>query len=70
MSDPNDPKRPTTGPGRAGSASSIGKELGSDLDFEPDALLDSLLFDDSSLSTVPQAPVNPVKLHEPAKREF
>ena len=70
MSDPNDPKRPTTGPGRAGSASSIGKELGSDLDFEPDALLDSLLFDDSSLSAVPQTPVNPVKLHEPAKREF
>ncbi|HEY1537632.1 MAG TPA: hypothetical protein VGF76_26610, partial [Polyangiaceae bacterium] len=70
MSDPNDPKRPTSGPGRAGSAGSIGKELGSDLDFEADALLDSLMFDDSALSTSPPTPVKPVKLHEPAMREY
>jgi tetratricopeptide (TPR) repeat protein len=33
------------GAGRSGSAGSIGKELGEDLDFEADALLDSLLSD-------------------------
>ncbi len=70
MSDPNDPKRPTSGPGRGGSAGSIGKELGNDLDFEADALLDSLMFDDSALSTSPPALANPIKLHEPAMREY
>jgi tetratricopeptide (TPR) repeat protein len=41
------PKRPRVSPtaGRSGSARSIGEELG-ELDFEPDALLDSLLIDD------------------------
>lgn len=41
------------GAGRSGSAGSIGKELGEDLDFEADALLDSLLSDDS---IAPKAP--------------
>lgn len=61
MSDSSKPK----GPGRAGTPSSIGRELGDDLDFEPDALLDSLLFDE------PPAPApESVKLHTPENREF
>ena len=64
MSDSNEPKRP----GRAGSAGSIGKELGDDLDFEPDALLDSLLFDEVPASALPTPP--PIKLHQPASREY
>ncbi len=63
MSDKAEPKRP----GVAGSPSSIGKELGSDLDFEPDALLDSLLFEELPASVPPP---QSVKLHEPAKREY
>ena len=39
-------KRPR-GAGRSGSAGSIGQELGGDLDFEADALLDSLLSDEA-----------------------
>lgn len=55
MSDPKDPKdglpsakktRPGLSAGRSGTAGSIGRELGGDLDFEPDALLDSLLSDE------------------------
>ncbi|MEO8903059.1 MAG: hypothetical protein ABI488_13375, partial [Polyangiaceae bacterium] len=73
MSEPNDPNkpgRPTTGPGRA---SSIGNELGDDLDFEPDALLDGLLFDDATVAAVP-TPLVPARhsanLHQPEKREY
>jgi tetratricopeptide (TPR) repeat protein len=66
MSDPNEPKRPA--PGFAGRASSIGKELGNDLDFEPDALLDSLLFDEAPVAAAPTP--RKIKLHEPVKREF
>jgi hypothetical protein len=43
------------GAGRSGSAGSIGKELGEDLDFEADALLDSLLSDDSIAPKAPSA---------------
>ncbi len=66
MSDPNEPKRPA--PGRAGSAGSIGKELGNDLDFEPDALLDSLLFDEAPVSAAPTP--RKIKLHQPAQRDY
>ncbi|MET0793669.1 MAG: hypothetical protein ABW061_19270, partial [Polyangiaceae bacterium] len=70
MSDVNEPKRP----GLSGSAASVGKELGSDLDFEPDALLDSLLFDELPTSVPPPAPAPasalPVQLHHPVKREY
>jgi tetratricopeptide (TPR) repeat protein len=66
MSDPNEPKRPA--PGRAGSPGSIGKELGKDLEFEPDALLDSLLFDEAPVSAVPTP--RKIKLHEPAQRDY
>ena len=51
MSDPPDrkkpplPKRPAPAAGQSGSARDIGAALGGDLDFEPDALLDSLLED-------------------------
>src|SRR4051812_31916081 len=65
MSDSNEPKRPA--PGRAGSAGSIGKELGNDLDFEPDALLDSLLFDEPP---VPAPAPGKIKLHQPAQRDY
>ena len=64
MSDPNEPKRP----GLAGSPASIGKQLGDDLDFEPDALLDSLLFDEAPQSSAPTP--HAIKLHQPAKREY
>ncbi|MEO6602612.1 MAG: hypothetical protein ABIQ16_22200, partial [Polyangiaceae bacterium] len=60
MSDANEPKRPTV----PESAGSIGKELDDDLDFEPDALLDSLLFDELPAS------VPPPSLHRPVKREY
>lgn len=66
MSEPNDPNKP-------GSASSIGKELGDDLDFEPDALLDGLLFDDASVAAGPTPVVpakHPANLHRPEKREY
>ncbi|HEY4106146.1 MAG TPA: hypothetical protein VGM44_19740, partial [Polyangiaceae bacterium] len=66
MSDPNEPKRPA--PGRAGSPGAIGKELGDDLEFEPDALLDSLLFDEPPVSGAP-TPKN-IKLHEPTQRDY
>jgi len=60
MSGPNEPKRPDHG-----------KSPGQDreLDFESDALLDSLLFDElPGLTPAPDA--TPLKLHHPEKREF
>jgi len=45
MSGTEDGDKRSRGAGRSGSAGSIGKELGDDLDFEADALLDSLLSD-------------------------
>ncbi len=50
MTSSDDDKR-QRGAGRSGTAGSIGKELGGDLDFEADALLDSLLSDE-----VPKTP--------------
>ncbi|HYJ10101.1 MAG TPA: hypothetical protein VEX18_13860, partial [Polyangiaceae bacterium] len=47
MSDTDDGEKRARGAGRSGTAGSIGKELGDDLDFEADALLDSLLSDDA-----------------------
>src|SRR5690349_9538148 len=69
------------GAGRSGTAGSIGKELGGDLDFEADALLDSLLSDDSiapGKSTRPppakapsEAPPSEGRvLHTPKSREY
>ena len=54
------PGRPgTSGAGRSASARSIGEELGG-LDFEPDALLDSLLSDDPApKKTTPAPPPEP-----------
>ena len=43
MSGTDDGEKRSRGAGRSGSAGSIGKELGDDLEFEADALLDSLL---------------------------
>lgn len=63
-----EPPHRGSGAGRSGSASSIGAELG-DLDFEPDALLDSLLSDDDEV-VAPGAPGPGPKLHEPAVRMF
>jgi len=57
MSGPNEPKQPT----------SAGKDK--ELDFESDALLDSLLFEEIPAPTSPPAPALP-KLHQPQKREF
>ena len=65
MSDPKDPKAPSPhgGPG------SIGKGLGEDLDFESDALLDSLLFDNSAPASAAASPPS-VRLHSPASRDY
>jgi hypothetical protein len=49
------PTRP--GAGASGTPGSIGKALGGDLDFEPDALLDSLMQDDAKERTVPRRPL-------------
>ena len=46
MSDDRGTKPPRPGAGASGTPGSIGKALGGDLDFEPDALLDSLMQDD------------------------
>ncbi|MBE7481524.1 MAG: hypothetical protein HS104_16280 [Polyangiaceae bacterium] len=69
MSNPEDPKakgKPpapgVTGAGRSASARSIGEELG-DLDFEPDALLDSLLSDEPR----PSAPAPIAETPAPAE---
>ena len=81
MSGTDDDEKRSRGAGRSGSAGSIGKELGGDLDFEADALLDSLLSDET-LSTKAKsqrpAPAKPSEpppsgggfLHAPASREF
>ena len=81
MSNPEDPKPklkpPTPGStGRSASARSIGEELG-DLDFEPDALLDSLLSDDPHQKPEPAPPgavdappADSGKLFEPETREW
>jgi tetratricopeptide (TPR) repeat protein len=47
MSDSDDSEKRARGAGRSGTPGSIGKELGDNLDFEADALLDSLLSDDA-----------------------
>ena len=57
MSGPNQPKQP--------SGTSKDKQL----DFEQDALLDSLLFDELHAPAPSPAPT-PIKLHHPVKREF
>ncbi|MBX3127475.1 MAG: hypothetical protein KF718_12205 [Polyangiaceae bacterium] len=59
----DDPKRKpgVSGAGRSGSARSIGEELG-ELDFEPDALLDSLLSDDPPPAAPPAPPPPPPPL--------
>jgi cellulose synthase operon protein C len=65
MSDPNDRgSRPPRGPGSgvSGSAGSIGKALGGDLDFEPDLLLDALTDEEARPTRRPPDP-----LPEPAK---
>lgn len=79
--EPRQPRPAPAGAGRSGTAGSIGAELG-DLDFEPDALLDSLLTEDEAVPGRPQpsplsAPVTSgaesrpgQKLHEPDHREF
>ena len=46
MTDDRGNKPPRPSPGASGTPASIGKALGGDLDFEPDALLDSLMQDD------------------------
>ena len=53
MSGTDDGEKRSRGAGRSGSAGSIGKELGEDLDFEADALLDSLLSDDAPAGPAP-----------------
>ena len=81
----DDGEKRARGAGRSGSAGSIGKELGDDLDFEADALLDSLLSDDVPVpppkkSSRPASPPVPLSeppppsegriLHAPLAREF
>jgi len=61
MSGPNEPKRP-------GRSSNPGQEP--ELDFESDALLDSLLFDELPGPTPLPTNPTPIKLHQPSKREF
>ena len=66
----DDGEKRSRGAGRSGSAGSIGKELGGDLDFEADALLDSLLSDEAPApppkkSTRPASPSTPAALSEP-----
>ncbi|HVY27811.1 MAG TPA: tetratricopeptide repeat protein [Polyangiaceae bacterium] len=80
MSGTEDGDKRSRGAGRSGSAGSIGKELGDDLDFEADALLDSLLSDippapkpksarPGAPSDAPPPSEGPM-LHAPASREF
>ena len=58
MSGPNEPKQP----GRTTGA-------GAESELEPDALLDSLLFEEIAEPAVPPEPA-PIKLHQPQQREF
>lgn len=82
MSDRDDDK-PARRAGLSGSPSSIGKELGDDLDFEADALLDSLLSDappplakpetgrpGAAKASEPPPPSEGRVLHAPSSREF
>jgi tetratricopeptide (TPR) repeat protein len=80
MSGTEDGDKRSRGAGRSGSAGSIGKELGDDLDFEADALLDSLLSDQPPPPSVKptevpgaapatEAPAGPM-LHAPDQREY
>jgi cellulose synthase operon protein C len=57
MSDDDRGTKPPTRPGAgaSGTPGSIGKALGGDLDFEPDALLDSLM-DEATAPPVPRRP--------------
>jgi lipopolysaccharide biosynthesis regulator YciM len=71
MSEPNDPKQP--GRSAPGAGSSGGEGLSDDSDFETDALLDGLLFDDPTTSVptpVVPAPKPPLSLLRPSKREY
>jgi len=67
MSGTDDGEKRNRGAGRSGSAGSIGKELGTDLDFEADALLDSLLSDDAPAAP-PQKGTRPPVASTPAPR--
>ncbi len=73
MSDENDkppaPKRPTAA-GQSGSARDIGAALGGDLDFEPDALLDSLFDDPGPLEELPPTSQPGPTLHVPDDRGY
>jgi cellulose synthase operon protein C len=75
-----DDDKPAPRVSRSGSPGSIGKELGEDLDFEADALLDSLLSEvpppaketarpEAALVSEPPPSAGRV-LHTPSKREF
>jgi len=57
MSGPNEPKQP-------GRSAGAGK--GNEREFESDALLDSLMFDEAP----PPPEPTPIKLHQPTRREF
>lgn len=80
MSGTEDGDKRSRGAGRSGTAGSIGAELGGDLDFEADALLDSLLSDEppppSAKSQTPrpasQSPAHSIgpMLHAPEQREY
>ncbi len=58
MSDSDDrgTRPPRPGAGASGTPGTIGKALGGDLDFEPDALLDSLMDDDAPRTAPPPPP--------------
>jgi tetratricopeptide (TPR) repeat protein len=64
MSDSDDrgTRPPRPGAGASGPPGAIGKALGGDLEFEPDALLDSLMKDDDAGAP---KPVVPAKASEP-----
>ncbi|HYQ18745.1 MAG TPA: hypothetical protein VEQ58_23380, partial [Polyangiaceae bacterium] len=81
MSGTDDGENRSRGAGRSGSAGSIGKELGGDLDFEADALLDSLLSDappapagktgrPSARPLSESPPSDGPMLHAPQEREY
>ncbi len=60
------PTRP--GAGASGTAGSIGKALGGDLDFEPDALLDSLMQEEPAPRPAPRRP--PIDSQPPLESEL
>jgi tetratricopeptide (TPR) repeat protein len=78
MSETDDGDKRSHGAGRSGSAGSIGKELGEDLDFEADALLDSLLSDEPPPPSAKGKTARPSEappsegpmLHAPETREY